>query len=210
MIIGHCIEGINDARHHPPAPRDTKELYPYLRQRGYGMKCTDWYYDDNVTLTNHTLWNAADFRRPCGGRIHHVKNITKIVSNQRSIVQFDWYTGYHFHNFFNQFNATRFKYSTYGHADPDVINKPIYNMSNNLNMMYQCIKNNTPALNQFWKHTINGYNALKPFYPIYFQDPDYRDRRHKHVQQMVYEDEKLLQETITTTTKIVSKDETHL
>lgn len=203
MIIGHCIEGITDKSHiHPPAPRGPGK-YEFLRQNGYGGNCGDYELEDQRVNNTYSLWNAADFRRACGGYMVSIKDKHRSYSwmndasnddnskqhEEPKNVKLDVHTGYHFHNFFSQFKSIRFKYSTYGHADQRANTKPIHEMSNDLNMMYQCIKDNTPASNQFWKHIMGGYDAVQPFYPIYFQDSDYRRRRHQFVQQMVQEDE---------------------
>jgi hypothetical protein len=181
MIIGHCIDYISTI--HPVAPRDIN--YPLLRAKGYGSQCDDWDGENNITNPNlYPTWNAADFRRTCGGRMF----ARKAKAGKHSV-----YTGYHFHNFFLNFNQTRFKYSTYGHPDKDAIHKDIVDMSRDLKLMYHCIKNMEDDKDSPKKRIIGGYNASLPFHPIYFHDIDYRQRRHAHVQQMIELDTMVLE-----------------
>ena len=114
---------------------------------------------------------------------------------QRGKRIFDGHTGYHFHNFFTTFNNTRYKYKTYGHPDKLADIRPIQNMSNDLLMMYNCIMNITDNMNpeeQKWRRIVGGYNATLPYYPIYFQDTDYRSRRHLHVKEQVVIDDQII------------------
>ena len=41
---------------------------------------------------------------------------------------------------------------------------------------------------------MGGFDAVLDFRPIYFHDPDYRRRRHAHVQQMIAMDEQILEQ----------------
>jgi hypothetical protein len=42
---------------------------------------------------------------------------------------------------------------------------------------------------QKWKRVVGGYNVTNPFHPIYFQDPDYRQRRTAHIKNELMVDE---------------------
>jgi hypothetical protein len=179
VIVGHCIEGIGDESRNPVAPRTEGS---FLRARGFGKDCGDWEGEWNVTDGRYPLWNAADFRRTCGG--YPVANKDELYSH---------YTAFHFHNFFAQFSSTRFKYKTYGHPDQRADEKQIQDMSNDLKMMYRCVKNLADSDDQKRKRVKGGFDNIDPFYPIYFQDEDYRERRHQHVIEMVEEDERLLE-----------------
>jgi Glycosyltransferase family 17 len=181
MLLGHCIEGIGG---HPPAPRDP--YLPLRRAQGHGSACEDWQGEDAITDPKlYSSWNAADFRRTCGGTMVHRKEMKGVRSP---------YTAYHLHNFFNNFNQTRFKYWTYGHQDEDAMTKNIEDMSNDLKMMYRCVKDLPDDPDQMWKRVMGGYNATLPFQPIYFADADYRRRRHAHVQSMIAHDDALLEQ----------------
>ena len=180
MIIGHCVEGIGD---HVPAPRDRQ--YPLMRAKGYGSDCNDYEYEQNITDPQEfPSWNAADFRRGCGGG-----RVSRNTQNGTA------YTAYHFHNFFMDFNATRFKYRTYGHPDVNAMIKSVEDLHEDLQLMYRCIKNipDNNSSSQSFQRVIGGFDAVLDFRPIYFQDPDYRRRRHAHVQQMIATDEQILE-----------------
>ena len=178
IIIGHCIEGIGDAKIHPSAPRE--DMRSFVRAPGYGQNCDDWYNESRITNHQYPSWNAADFRRTCsGGQEENHK----------------YHTGYHFHNFFIHMNTTRYKYFSYGHADTDVYQKPIYEMSNDSLMMYNCVNELPDAVDQKWKRSVLDFEneTLDPLVePIYFMDRDYRQRRHEHVHVIVKEDDEML------------------
>jgi Glycosyltransferase family 17 len=185
MIIGHCIDGISNSPKHGPAPR-TKGSY--LRAPGFGVGCDDWEGEGNITDSRYPLWNAADFRRTCGGVLFPLFN--RGTQTQQRL---DLYTGFHFHNFFAQFNDTRFKYLTFGHADKKAGVKPIEKLSPDLKLMYRCVNNLPEDPEQKYKRVAGGFDGIDPFLPIYFQDDDYRRRRHAYVQEMVEADERFME-----------------
>ena len=190
IILGHCIEGIGNERLHPRAPRVSATSF--VRAPGFGQHCDDWHNNvtNNITQKYYPLWNAADFRRTCsGGRHAFLKNRT----NERKVSP-DQHTAYHFHNFFIHMNTTRYKYFSYGHADNKVYQKPIYNMSEDLLMMYNCVNNITDAKDQKWKRSLTlDLDHLNPRQePIYFMDRQYRQRRHDHVHDIVKADDEML------------------
>ena len=178
MILGHCIDGISS--HHPPAPRLNAS---YERAVGYGSDCSDWDEEDAASKIPHS-WDAADFRRTCGGR--------QVDTHVRDPAQWHLsrYTGFHFHNFFTDAASIRFKYSTYGHFNPDAAHMELPRISHDLHLMAHCVKGENDHDEQEWKRVKGGFDALKPQLPIYFQDADYRARRHDFTKQLVIEDEK--------------------
>ena len=183
VISGHCLELIGD---HKEAPRESTKSP--RRAEGYGLNCT-WY---NTTLdTNHTrhAWNANDFRATCGGSRVRLKTMKKRKWHNRTLSP---YTGFHFHNFFANANITRHKYLTYGHPDEEAMKKPLHHLNNDTLMMVRCVKD-LPNL-QMHHYVPGGLKNSKPFWPIYFQDPDYRARRHRFVKDMVENDEKFMEE----------------
>ena len=99
------------------------------------------------------------------------------------------YTAFHFHNFFTDFNAIRFKMATYGHPKSYAMTRGLEFMSNDLKMMYRCVKNLPDVKRQKWKRVVGGFRAARRFMPIYFQDADYRRRRHALVQELVQMDD---------------------
>lgn len=174
MIIGACIEGIGDSDVHPSAPR---EVGTFLRQPGFGGGDCDWSKASRVKDGKFPLWDMSDFRRTCGGG--------RLALDTDSYPDLAEYTAYHFHNFFADFNATRFKMKTYGHPNQHAMTRSLEHLSNDLKLMYRCVKDVADADNQKWRRVKGGFDAVKPFMPIYFQDEDYRRRRHAYVQQMV-------------------------
>jgi len=104
------------------------------------------------------------------------------------------YSAYHFHNFFASFNATRHKMATYGHPKKYAMTRRLENLSNDLKMMYRCVKNIEDTRKQKWKRVVGGFRAVKPFMPIYFQDSNYRRRRHAHVKELVEMDDLYMQQ----------------
>ena len=181
MILGACIEGIGDTTKHAIAPREPES---FLRTTGLGLPNCDWSQEVNYAHNNsYPLWDITDYRRTCGGYMLHLKE-----SANTSQSKYAEYTAFHLHNFFNDLNATRFKMKTYGHATAEAETVPLYSLSNDLQMMYNCALNIPDAPNQKWKRVEGGFRKVKPFLPIYFYDEDYRQRRHALVQKMVEED----------------------
>jgi hypothetical protein len=186
MIIGACLEGIGDETMHPKAPR-----WPgsFLRAKGFGGEgfgndCTDWEGESKIVDNRYPLLNAADFRRLCGGRM--------VGLNTREFPEYGPYTGYHFHNFFANADAIRFKYRTYGHVDANAYTKRLEKMNNALQMMYRCVMNLTESRGQKWKRVKGGFGAIQPQLPVYFHDADYRYRRHEFMRQVMTADDKAL------------------
>lgn len=103
--------------------------------------------------------------------------------------QYAEYSAFHFHNFFTDFNATRFKMATYGHPRPYAMTRGLQFLSNDLQMMYRCVKNLKVGKRQKWKRVPGGFKAVKPFLPLYFHDEDYRRRRHAFVKKLVEMDD---------------------
>ena len=174
MTLGHCVEGIGDASVHPIAPRVDR----YKRAPGFGNGCRDRANETKASA----LWNAADFRvNPCGGT-------GKMLVNTKLHPELDMHTGFHFHNFFANAEALRFKYATYGHYHKDAYTRNLLHLGS-VSMVWQCTQNLTdqelPSLNR--RPEPGKFAGLKPFLPIYFQDADYRRRRHEMVSDMLKE-----------------------
>jgi hypothetical protein len=97
VIIGECIEGIGDSTKHSLAPRVFKKTIGF-REKGYGPGGNYSKMPKNTTL--FPLWNAPDYRQLEGGRqIRGHGNLN---------------TAFHIHNFFENCDTLRFKYTTYG------------------------------------------------------------------------------------------------
>jgi hypothetical protein len=199
IIIGHCIDGIGDGQKHPSAPRENSRSF--LRAKGFGQNCDDWYNESKVINHQYPLWNAADFRRTCSGGQHTFLNHSTTNPHDKS----KHHTGYHFHNFFIHMNTTRYKYFSYGHADTEVYQKPIYLMSDDLHMMYKCVNDIPDRVDQKWKRSTldDELNPLNE--PIYFMDSDYRQRRHAHVHAIVKADDEMIRRHMMSSSEVVTK-----
>jgi hypothetical protein len=103
---------------------------------------------------------------------------------------YDQHTGYHFHNFFSDFNATRVKYFSYAHPDPDALDKPLEELSEDVKFAVRCIKNTTETASDRYRRVEGGFEGLRPTLPLYFLDKDYRHHRHEFMKQKVEADEK--------------------
>ena len=185
MIVGGCIEGIADEAEHPSAPRYAELSHEdFLRAAGYGLEEDDWAEEDRIVSGRYHSWNAADFRRTRGGQKH-------MVTKAERKGLYNDVTAFHLHNFFNDLNATRFKYRTYGHEEEDAYTKPIASLAADLEMMVNCAKNLTDHAK--WQSMPGGLNSLLPFIPIYFEDEDYCHRRHLHLRRVIEADERMLE-----------------
>ena len=188
MLNGHCIEEIGNETIHPKAPRRPNS---FLRVQGYGYQGDSTAIKDN----SYPLYNAADFRR--------IGGIWKKLQ-EKQYPSYSYYTGFHFHNFFTRPDALRFKYRTYGkyrillafvlielvlhtrrslliaaplrigHPDPKADRKKLEELSRDVAMMVNCVKNVTDAqeaeqeikVRGNYKLLRGGFKALKPFVPI--------------------------------------------
>jgi Glycosyltransferase family 17 len=217
LMLGHCLEEIGNASHHPYAPRDNDSPHSVLRAVGFGHHCSDWNGEANITDGRYPLWSAADFRRTCGGSqarlLSHVQSTSTVKPNEplssMSLLQqgqkaagagggswYDKYTAFHAHNFFAHLDHVRFKYRTYGHANPDAHRQPIYKLSDDLHLMYACVLNQSQYQNvtrdtsslPMFERVRGGFAQARPFLPLYFYDADYRTRRHAYVHDLVQAD----------------------
>lgn len=178
-MIGGCIQGVADPLQHPPAPRQHNS---FQRAPGFGVKCGD-FLDQVAMITDGRFpaWDAADFRRTCGG-----SSVTADVNNFPSHGR---HTAFHFHNFLSNLNATRSKHFTYGHPNKKAFEQHVQDLGEDYKMMYRCVKGMPDTPDQKWLRQPGGLEGLKPFLPIYFQDGDYRRRRHQHVLHVIELDE---------------------
>ena len=180
MVMGKCLEGIADASQNPPAVRKVKR--PFVRQHGYGLKCSF----TEVTDDKYPSWNAADFRK--------LSCFTKAISNTANGTQ-SIYTGFHFHNFFSNLTTTRNKYKTYGHQDLKAFEKPLEELQADNGVFVRCIQqlNDTEFSRRYIQ---GGYEALMPELPLYFHDVEYRKLRQATMKQEFHDDEQRRQKVI--------------
>ena len=119
MMLGECIEEIGDEKLHGRAKRQwtSKDgsMTGGLRLPGYGYFPTDYsILDPNGTLTHFPLWSGDDFRQNHGGpgsTFTQKGGGYDWRAAQKANGQLIHYTGYHFHNFFDDTSAIRHKVS---------------------------------------------------------------------------------------------------
>ena len=181
LMIGACIQGIANVLEHPPAPRQSNS---FMRSPGFGSKCND--FKDQVAMITDArfpAWDAADFRRTCGG--------SAVYLDTGKNPDHSAFTAFHFHNFLSDLNATRTKHFTYGHPNKKAFEHPLQELGEDYQMMARCVKGLPETDDQKFKRSPGGFVGLKPHLPVYFQDEDYRRRRHNHVLHAVETDESI-------------------
>jgi hypothetical protein len=199
MLIGACIEMIGDETLNPLAPRNGLG-----RSGGFGDTCVKMISEEDP---RYPLWTPYDFKLLCGkpcanpGRVNRqVIALSNSLSHsfvkggdQVTLIDqtnYDHHTGYHFHNFFSDFNATRLKYFSYAHPDPDALDKPLEELSEDVKFAVRCIKSTTETASDRYRRVEGGFEGLRPTLPLYFLDKDYRHHRHEFMKQKVEADEK--------------------
>jgi hypothetical protein len=174
MFIGACLEQIGNETAHPRA----------LRQPNSHYRIADDRKDSSPLLPSHPLINGADFRFVGGVKQYHLDRATARDKN------YNTYTAFHFHNFFTQPDSIRFKYFSYGHPDARAYEKTLQEIHEDLALMVWCVKDApNPPDRPNEQRVLGGFEALRRFKPIYFQDPLYRRKRHNFIHDMVLADE---------------------
>ena len=158
-ILGECVDQVGDSLLHPPGKREYKERHG-MRLNGYGRNGDYSKYVAGGMGSNNSypLWYASDFRNQVGGRMHSMKDRSP--------------TGYHFHNFFNSANDIRVKYHTYGHASHDAMDKPIWELQDDIKLAVDCAHGDR---NKSLKFDISLGSVL----PIYYSDDNVMMKRHR-------------------------------
>lgn len=193
-IIGACIEEIGNATEHPWALRNGyKRVIGFGTGRGGEEKGTLEYqmHYANITGEQYPLWSAGDFRMQGGG-----------VSIPRA--------SFHLHNWFPDFEKTRNKYSTYGHAVRNAMTKALHDIHPDLKLLSYCLRNQTDAptksiqlrFNSNYKYTevqgyqrvVGGLQSSRLPWPIYFHDADYRQQKHETAKSKIEQDYKKREE----------------
>mmetsp|Transcript_29206 Transcript_29206/g.62102 ORF Transcript_29206/g.62102 Transcript_29206/m.62102 type:complete len:511 (+) Transcript_29206:50-1582(+) len=181
-ILGACIDLIGNSTLHPPTMRKwspdrnerniTKRIKSShgSRLRGYGGARDYSLYESVYKAGQYPLWSAGDFRDAEGGEM-----ITKQDGSG---------TAYHFHNFFTNASQIHWKYYTYGHAIHNAMDKPIWELHEDLELGVKCAK---------------GENGRKPVdsfdtapgnvRPIYYLNEEVRKTKHLAWQNIVREEE---------------------
>jgi hypothetical protein len=165
------------------------------------------------------LYDGADFRRRCGTRIrrrrqqqpqqqqqqgrvlHRQKKLTAVGSSSsgssRVALSSGRHTAFHFHNWFATVNSIRHKYGTYGHAHQDASQRRIKDLTTDTAIMYQCAfdrpdygyQHASVLMGDLDSQHEQQQQQQEGFVPIYFQDVDYRKKRHDYLKYMIDWDE---------------------
>jgi hypothetical protein len=154
----------------------------HIQEKGYGGHC-DFSIVDKITDHRYPSWRPADFRDGCGPQTY----VAEPWRSTNTTAQ----VAFHLHNFFAEFNTTRFKYETYAHAIHDQARRKIFDLHGDLTMMYYCVTGKEPGPD-VQKREPGGFASMKPFQPIYFHDADYRQRRHEHVRHIALADDAMI------------------
>jgi hypothetical protein len=198
MVIGACVNGIGDETRHPPPPDRNYDKRNYSG-KGWGLNCEYTIMKQNSTLWNNRmfpLYDGADFRRRCGTRIRRrPREVSEGGSNKSSIN--GRHTAFHFHNWFANVHSIRHKYGTYGHAHQDASEMRVKDLNADTAVMYQCALGRPEWLpNQKYGYQqsselIDGDDDddQEGSIPIFFQDVDYRKKRHDYLKYMIDWDE---------------------
>ena len=128
--------------------------------------------DDNMKGKG-PLWLPNEFRIEMGG-VDAVKND-----------EWESPTAYHLHNFFMSGEEVRFKYSTYGHADPKALVKSLRHIHHrDLMLAVMC------ALGNHTEDTESSFESIPgTARPIFYLNKEARLARHKLWQDIVRKDE---------------------
>ncbi|KAG7344388.1 glycosyltransferase family 17 protein [Nitzschia inconspicua] len=181
MIIGACVEEIGDDSVHPIAPR-SDGLH---RDKGWASSGGD--VQNLPDKRFYPLHSAGDFRMLDGGSMVHSRDGDS-----------SGHSAFHLHNFFADFNTTRYKYLTYGHPDWQALTKPLEDLHADIRLLVRCVYNETDGPvnsranfkeKQDFRRVEGGLDTRHPVFPIYFHDEDYRRRKHDAVLRLVKEDE---------------------
>lgn len=217
VMLGQCIEGIADATRHPPAPRAPGTVfrglgfgatcndwdgeasipdrrYPSWNACDFRRTCggTQVSLLPTASSAMSTMDTAAaQLRREQQQLQFQSSTSSNLTASSPPLAaeRYDRFTAFHFHNFFAELNSTRFKYGTYGHALRNAGTLPIQDLAMDLQLMVSCVKNEPDVPNAAFRRVPGGLANTSLFWPIYFYDSDYRQRRQDYVRQMVEADE---------------------
>jgi len=178
-ILGECVDQIGDTRLHPLTKRERWESHG-KRLNGYGYREDYSFYDAKVLAGLNMegqgpLWLPHEIRAEQGGERVSKKD------------KWNSPTGYHFHNFFMSGEEIRFKYSTYGHADPYARVKSLRDFDSKLMMAVMCALGNHTEKTESSFDSISGTSR-----PIYYLNKEARQARHNLWQDIVRRDEEKL------------------
>ena len=178
MVLGECIEHIGNETLHKPGVREFNGIHG-KHARGYGREG----YGKMPNTTMYPLLSTGDFQNYDGGmQVYLVGGSYDWYSAREKTNQPIRYTGYHFHNFFDDADTIRRKYKTFGHPTDDVYKKSLGEIAEDLKTAVDCVMDR-PGI-----HVISGLEQMVGPKPIFFTDK-YRKQRHKQFRRIIEEDE---------------------
>jgi hypothetical protein len=193
MMLGACVDGIGDPTGRVVPVRKYHRTRGH-RMKGYSTKVSPGWLPEILTLGRYPLWSTQDYREVEGGEQYRWVNYSGHTNELDSDSEFG--ISFHLHNFFNDLETLRHKYTTYGHGKKEAMYQPLSNFSRDLDVVVRCV-HGLPNVNA-WPKAV----PMKPFdrfmkpydrtlgpKPIFFLNATYRSARHKHVRQLVLEDE---------------------
>ena len=144
----------------------------------------------NATGRKYPLWSGQDYRGAHGGKQYSYNN----AKEEEGAVHYpESPTAYHFHNFFTSSEEIRFKYRTYGHPHHRTDERPIWDFHRDLKLAYNCAKgiyNGTGEDGLEIIRLADPFDAApSKFKPIYYLNPENRQRRHTAWQHIIEEEE---------------------
>ena len=173
-VLGECVEHVGNSSAHPPAKREGLDNRHGLPDHGHGGDNFSAYWSENGLEPEsvYPLWMAADLRLEGRGA--------------RSIFRNDGAaSGYHFHNFFSSAEDIHIKYHTYGHADSQAWNKPVWELHEDLQLAVDCAN----EVHREAHYYIDYSESIEM--PIYYLNAETRNRRHELWKSIVKEEEEL-------------------
>ncbi|KAL3763057.1 hypothetical protein ACHAWU_007763 [Discostella pseudostelligera] len=169
-ILGECVEHVGNSSLHPPAKREYNDRHG-LRAQGHGShgNFTAYWSENSLEPDSgvYPTWKGVDFRRAGGG-----SQATEVDGSP---------TGYHFHNFFTGSEAIHVKYHTYGHAAKDAMDKPLWELHDDIQLAVDCATGRSNEKLEL--------NTSSSEWPIYYLNDVIRRRRHGAWQSIVAAEE---------------------
>jgi hypothetical protein len=182
MMLGECIDKIGDPTGRVVSGRDYHRTRGH-RESGYDPGKPGGYLSHIVSSGLYPLWSTQDFRSIEGGQQYRWVNHSQEGS--------DFGTSFHVHNFFDDLQVLRHKYSTYGHANHRAVKVPLSNISPALDVVVRCVHDLPNKANpQSAVRIVKPFNRSVGPKPIFFLNESYRKARHEHVRDIVLADEK--------------------
>ena len=188
MMMGECIMGIGDPTGRILPPRDNRDrIHGTRNDIGFGRFTPEDFLPEHKSLGRYPLHTATDFRSVSSGMQPHWVN-HPIPGGPGDA----YFTGFHFHNFFEDVQVLRHKYKTYGHENPDAEkDADLTKVAPEFDMIIRCVKG-IPN-----EEKIMGENRFTTSFaetngskPIFFLNETFVRKRHEDVKAMVAEEER--------------------